>query len=128
MMLSSVMMSSVAIPFNGLGKEQIKQIVDIQLEYLRKRLAERKIEIELTDAAKEHLAEEGFDPSFGARPLKRTIQRRVQDPLAMKILDGEVHDGDRVLVDAADGNITFTATHPVPEAEPVAESEATPVG
>lgn len=102
------MMSVVAIPFNGLGKEQIKQIVDIRLEYLKKRLGERKIEIELTDAAKEQLAEEGFDPSFGARPLKRTIQRRVQDPLAMKSLDGEVHDGDHVRIDYADGGFTFT--------------------
>ena len=108
MMLSSGMMSVVAIPFNGLGKEQIKQIVDIQLEYLRKRLSERKIKIELTDAAKEQIAEQGFDPSFGARPLKRTIQRRVQDPLAMKILDGAVYNGDHVRIDFADGGFTFT--------------------
>ena len=104
------------IIFNSLSQEEIKRIVDIQVEYLRKRLAERKIGIELSEAAKEHLAAEGFDPMYGARPLKRTIQRRIQDTLAMKILDGEIHEGDNVRVDFADGDFTFT---PVVEAEVV---------
>jgi ATP-dependent Clp protease ATP-binding subunit ClpB len=94
--------------FHPLSKSQIKQIVDIQLELLRKRLAERKLTIELTDAAKVALAAEGFDPVYGARPLKRAIQRRVQDPLAMRLLDGEFHEGDHILVDATPtGELVF---------------------
>ena len=96
------------IIFNSLSAEHIKAIVEIQLQYLKKRLADRKIEIEVTDGAKQELALEGFDPTYGARPLKRTIQKRIQDPLAMKILEGEFHDGDRITVDASDGEITFT--------------------
>jgi ATP-dependent Clp protease ATP-binding subunit ClpB len=95
------------IIFNSLGADQIKQIVSIQLEHLRNRLSDRKIEIELTDEARHALAVEGFDPVYGARPLKRTIQRRIQDVLAMKILNGEFHDGDRIKVDAIDGEFTF---------------------
>jgi ATP-dependent Clp protease ATP-binding subunit ClpB len=85
--------------FNPLGKAQIEQIIDLQLENLKKILAERKIEVELTDKAKELLFREGYDPQFGARPLKRAIQRLIQDPLALKILDGEVMAGDTVEVD-----------------------------
>lgn len=96
------------IIFNSLSSEQIRKIVDIQLDYLKKRLAERKIEVTVTDAAKDELAREGFDPTYGARPLKRTIQRRVQDALALKILQGEFHDGDRILVDSSNGGFTFT--------------------
>jgi ATP-dependent Clp protease ATP-binding subunit ClpB len=86
--------------FNPLGKEQLTKIVDLRLEDLRKLLAERKISLELTPAAKELVFTEGYDPNYGARPLKRSIQRLVQDPLAMKILDGEVLLGDHVTVDA----------------------------
>jgi len=85
--------------FNPLGKEQLVKIVDLRLEDLRKLLAERKISLELTPAAKELVFTEGYDPNYGARPLKRAIQRSVQDPLAMKILDGEVLLGDHVTVD-----------------------------
>ena len=85
--------------FNPLGKEQLVKIVDLRLEDLRKLLAERKISLELTPAAKELVFTEGYDPNYGARPLKRAIQRLVQDPLAMKILDGEVVLGDHVTVD-----------------------------
>ena len=95
------------IIFDSLGPEQIKQIVDIQVEHLKKLLEERKITIELTDKAKEKLAAEGYDPVYGARPLKRTIQRRVQDPLALKMLEGEFHEGDHVKVDEADGELRF---------------------
>ena len=87
------------IIFNPLGKEQLAKIVDLRLEDLRKLLADRKISLELTPAAKEMVFTEGYDPNYGARPLKRAIQRVVQDPLAMKILDGEVLHGDHVVVD-----------------------------
>src|SRR5271170_6979958 len=87
------------IIFHPLGKEQLVKIVDLRLEDLRRLLADRKISLELTDAAKEMLFTEGYDPNFGARPLKRAIQKLVQDPLAMKILDGEVLHGDHVVVD-----------------------------
>jgi ATP-dependent Clp protease ATP-binding subunit ClpB len=88
------------IVFRPLGKEQLVKIIELRLEDLRRQLAERKISIELTDSAKELLFTEGYDPAFGARPLKRSIQRLVQDPLAMKILDGEVLLGDHVVVNA----------------------------
>ena len=78
----------------------MKQIIDIQLAGLLKRLEERKIHVELTDAAKELLVREGYDPTYGARPLKRTIQRRVLDPLALRVLEGEFREGDTVVVDA----------------------------
>jgi ATP-dependent Clp protease ATP-binding subunit ClpB len=70
-------------------------------------LAERRIELELTDAAKEALAEAGWDPAYGARPLKRAIQRLVENPLALRLLEAEFVDGDRVVVDASDGELTF---------------------
>jgi ATP-dependent Clp protease ATP-binding subunit ClpB len=87
------------IIFRPLGIEQIKEIVEIQLEHLRKRLEERKISIELTDNAKEALAEKGYDPVFGARPLKRTIQKLIQDPLATDILKGNFKEGDSIVID-----------------------------
>jgi len=93
--------------FRPLGLEQIEAIVDIQLRGLRGRLAERKIDLELTPGAKEMLAREGFDPVYGARPLKRTIQKEVVQPLAMRLLRGEFHDGDTILVDRADGQLAF---------------------
>jgi ATP-dependent Clp protease ATP-binding subunit ClpB len=85
--------------FNPLGKENIKKIIELQLGYLKNLLAERKIQIELTPRANELLFREGYDPQFGARPLKRAIQRLLQDPLAMKLLDGEVLPGETVEVD-----------------------------
>jgi ATP-dependent Clp protease ATP-binding subunit ClpB len=88
------------IIFNPLGKEQLTKIVELRLEDVRRLLADRKITIELTDAARELLFAEGYDPAFGARPLKRAIQRLIQDPLALKILDGEVLHDDHVVVDA----------------------------
>jgi ATP-dependent Clp protease ATP-binding subunit ClpB len=97
------------IIFNPLGMREIKQIVDIQLDYLRRRLADRKLDIELTERAKEVLAAEGFDPNYGARPLKRVIQREVQDRLARRLLEGEFEEGDTVLVDVdPQGEFTFT--------------------
>ncbi len=95
------------IIFNSLGMEELKKIVEIQIGYLRKRLEDKKINLELTDSAKELLANKGFDPVYGARPLKRTIQRLIQDPLAMKILQGEIKEGQTVVIDAQDGNLIF---------------------
>jgi ATP-dependent Clp protease ATP-binding subunit ClpB len=86
--------------FSPLGRDQIARIVEIQLGYLRRRLAARRIELEVTDAARNLLGREGYDPTFGARPLKRTIQRLVQDPLSLRLLQREVNDGDTVTVDA----------------------------
>jgi len=88
------------IVFRPLGKEQLVTIIELRLEDLRSLLAERKISLELTDEAKEALFAEGYDPAFGARPLKRAIQKLIQDPLALKILDGAVLNGDHVIVDA----------------------------
>ncbi|HUU13173.1 MAG TPA: ATP-dependent chaperone ClpB [Terriglobia bacterium] len=95
--------------FNALGKAEIEKIIGLQLEYLKATLAERKIQIELTDRARELLFREGYDPQFGARPLKRAIQRLIQDPLAMKILDGEILSGDSLVVDGdmKKGQMTF---------------------
>jgi ATP-dependent Clp protease ATP-binding subunit ClpB len=95
------------ILFHGLTLEHLEQIVDIQVKHLQELLAGRRVEIELTGRARELLAHEGYDPAFGARPLKRVIQRLVQDPLALKLLRGEFSEGDRVLVDAAAGRLTF---------------------
>src|SRR5581483_1147053 len=88
------------IVFRPLGKEQLVKIIELRLEDVRRLLADRKISLELTDAAKDLLFTEGYDPNFGARPLKRAIQKLIQDPLALKILDGEVLHGDHVVVDA----------------------------
>jgi ATP-dependent Clp protease ATP-binding subunit ClpB len=96
------------VVFEPLGREEIRQIVDIQLNGLQRRLEERKLTVTLTDEARDYLANKGYDPAFGARPLKRLIQREIQDPLAMKLLSGEIHDGDTVEIDAADGVLAFT--------------------
>jgi ATP-dependent Clp protease ATP-binding subunit ClpB len=88
------------IIFNNLGREEIKSIVEIQLKRLRQNLASRKLALEITDRAKALIAEKGYDPVYGARPLKRTIQRLIQDPLAVKILEGEFKEGDRVKIDS----------------------------
>ena len=93
--------------FNSLGSEEIKKIVGIQMALLSKRLEAKKITLELTGKAKEFLANSGFDPVYGARPLKRAIQHLIQDPLAMKILEGSVKEGDHVSVDVKDGQVVF---------------------
>jgi ATP-dependent Clp protease ATP-binding subunit ClpB len=108
------------IIFHPLGKEQLVKIIDLRLEDLRRLLADRKISIELTDTAKGLIFTEGFDPNFGARPLKRAIQKLIQDPLALKILDGEVLHGDHVVVDAEKGKLKFQVSHRVGEPTPVA--------
>jgi len=87
------------IVFHALSEKHLKKIVDIQLNHLRERLAERKIEITLTDAAKEYLATRGYDASYGARPLKRTIQKEIETNLGKRILKGTIHDGMSVEID-----------------------------
>ena len=98
------------IVFRRLGEEEIAKIIDIQLDGLRKHLADRKVTLELTSAAREALFKEGYDPSFGARPLKRAIQKLLADPLALKILEGDVQPGDHVVADVnRSGEFTFQA-------------------
>jgi ATP-dependent Clp protease ATP-binding subunit ClpB len=105
------------IVFRPLGKEQLVKIIDLRLEDVRRLLADRKISLELTDAAKDLLFTQGYDPNFGARPLKRAIQKLIQDPLALKILDGEVLHGDHVIVDADKkaGKLKFAVSQRVGE-------------
>jgi len=95
------------ILFRSLTKEDLRKIVDIQMRRLRGLLSDQKIELKLTDSARRHLAEVGYDPVYGARPLKRVIQRQVQDPLALSLLRGEFDEGDTVQLEASDGRITF---------------------
>jgi ATP-dependent Clp protease ATP-binding subunit ClpB len=95
------------IIFHPLDREQMKTIIDIQVRQLLRRLEDRKIFVSLTDAAKDWLVREGYDPAYGARPLKRAIQRHILDPLAMRVLDGEFREGDHVEVDAGPGGLTF---------------------
>ncbi|MGO9803188.1 MAG: ATP-dependent chaperone ClpB [Steroidobacteraceae bacterium] len=95
------------VVFHPLGTRQIRAIVDIQLAYLRKRLAERNMDLTLDDAARDLLGEAGFDPVYGARPLKRAIQQQIENPLAQRILQGEFLPGDRIRIGARDGQLTF---------------------
>ena len=97
------------VVFEPLTKDDLRTIADIQVRQLARRLSERKLALELTDAAYELLSEEGYDPAFGARPLKRLLQRELENPLAMKLLAGEIRDGDTVLVDVEDGRLTIRA-------------------
>jgi len=108
------------IVFHPLGKEQLVKIIELRLEDVRRLLADRKISLELTDAAKELLFAQGYDPNFGARPLKRAIQKLVQDPLALKILDGEILNGDHLIVDADKrlGKMTFAISKRVGDKQP----------
>src|SRR3954467_14612556 len=96
--------------FHQLSLTDMRAIVDIQVRGLLKRLEDRKIHVELTDAAKHLIVEDGYDPAYGARPLKRAIQRRVLDPLALRVLEGDFREGDRITIDAQDGELTFNKT------------------
>jgi ATP-dependent Clp protease ATP-binding subunit ClpB len=98
------------VVFEPLGRDEIAQIVDIQLRSLRRRLDERGLTIELTDEARAYLANKGYEPAFGARPLKRLIQREIQDPLAMRLLSGEIRDGDAVEVGATADGLVFSTS------------------
>jgi ATP-dependent Clp protease ATP-binding subunit ClpB len=109
--------------FHALGLEHMKQIIDIQIRGLLRRLEDRKIHVELTDAAKSYVVSEGYDPMFGARPLKRTIQRRVLDPLAMRVLEGEFREGDKIMVDVNGNGLTFEKREGVGTHVRVAETQ-----
>jgi ATP-dependent Clp protease ATP-binding subunit ClpB len=109
--------------FTQLTREQLREIVDLQLRRLAQRLEERHITLEVTDAAKDMLAREGFDPVYGARPLKRVIQRRLLDPLALEIIGGTIHDGETVVVDVAGDRLGFAVPGRAGQvAEPAAAS------
>jgi ATP-dependent Clp protease ATP-binding subunit ClpB len=95
------------VVFKSLGKDEIARIVDIQLKDLRKRLAERKLQLEVTPEAKAVLAERGYDPVFGARPLKRTIQRMIENPLAVEVLAGRFGEGDTIVVEPDGETLSF---------------------
>ena len=100
------------VTFHSLGRDEIAQIVDIQLRELQKRLADRKLTLDLTDEAKAQLAERGYDPVFGARPLKRTIQRMIENPLAVQVLGGYFTEGDHILVEPDGETFTFRKDAP----------------
>ena len=102
--------------FHALSEEQLKAIVEIQLDRVRARLTGRRITLEITDQAKTHLVRVGYEPAYGARPLKRAIQREIETPLARKILAGEVRDGDtlRVAYDPERAELTFTTVPSLP--------------
>jgi ATP-dependent Clp protease ATP-binding subunit ClpB len=93
--------------FHPLGRDEIKKIIEIQIASLTRRLEERKIHVLLSDAAKERLVLEGYDPQYGARPLKRTLQRRVLDPLALRVLEGDFLEGDTIIVDGGPEGLVF---------------------
>jgi ATP-dependent Clp protease ATP-binding subunit ClpC len=119
------------IVFRALNKDDIKQIVDVQLRYLQPRLEEHKLQLHVTEAVKEKLATDGFDRNLGARPLKRVIQRLIEDPLSERVLSGEFKPGSVLLADLADGEIKLSVKEPPPGngkdgGEPVAEPELAP--
>jgi ATP-dependent Clp protease ATP-binding subunit ClpB len=105
------------VVFHSLSTDEVRQIVDVQLDRLSRLLADRRLTLSVTDAARDALARAGWDPDFGARPLKRAIQRELQDPLALRLLQGEFREGSTIRVDAIDGQLTFVAS---------AEGEAVP--
>jgi ATP-dependent Clp protease ATP-binding subunit ClpB len=96
------------VEFKQITREQLGEIVELQLERLRGRLAERGLTLELTPGAREAIVDAGWDPTYGARPLKRAIQRLLENPLALRLLEGDFADGDSVLVDAQNGDLVFT--------------------
>jgi len=109
------------IIFNYLGKPEIKKIVDLELEKVAERLKNKKIEIKVSEGAKEFLAERGFDPNLGARPLKRVIQKQVLDPLSLKIVSGEVKEEERIIVDLEADKIIFRSAKDLIKARPQRE-------
>ncbi len=96
------------IVFHELTEKQLRQIVDLMVKDLQKRLAERKLEMEITDKAKSWLAKEGYDPVYGARPLRRALERHVENPLSAKLLRVEFGQGDTIVVDLGDKGLTFS--------------------
>jgi ATP-dependent Clp protease ATP-binding subunit ClpB len=114
------------IVFRPLGRGELKTIVDLQLRRLEKLLADRKLTLRVTDAAKQLIADEGYDPAYGARPLKRAIQRLVQNPLALHVLEGEFDDGDTVIVDRdpAGASLVFRSAGGAAPSENAPDAEA----
>jgi ATP-dependent Clp protease ATP-binding subunit ClpB len=112
------------VVFHALTEDDLKQIVEIQLNRVRARLADRRITLEISDEAKTHLVRTGYDPAYGARPLKRAIQREIETPLGRKILSGAVRDGDHVRVDfdRDRGDLTFNTVAPLPDLPELATS------
>jgi ATP-dependent Clp protease ATP-binding subunit ClpB len=108
------------VVFHPLRKEHLGEIVEIQLRHVKELIADRGYHLEVTDAARKYIAEVGYDPTFGARPLKRAIQRELQDPLALKILSGEFKEGETILVDRGPEGLTFSVTEPIVESQAVA--------
>jgi ATP-dependent Clp protease ATP-binding subunit ClpB len=96
------------VTFNPLGMDELKKIVEIQMRYLQERLGEKKLKISVSENVKELIAKQGFDPVFGARPVKRTIQRLIEDPLSKRLLEGEFSEGDTIKADVSDGKIVFS--------------------
>jgi ATP-dependent Clp protease ATP-binding subunit ClpB len=107
------------VEFHQLTREEISQIVDLQVAKLIARVRERGVEVELTDEARTLIGNLGYDPTYGARPLKRVIQKQLVDKLALKLLEGEFQPGDRVVVDAVEGELAFTQA-PAGAKEPAA--------
>jgi ATP-dependent Clp protease ATP-binding subunit ClpB len=105
--------------FHRLGREQLREIAEIQLDHVRGLLAKRNISLSLTEAATDLLIEEGYDPVYGARPLKRVLQRRIIDPLAIRVIQGEVREGDHVVVEVQDGDLDFRVVETGEVEEPV---------
>jgi ATP-dependent Clp protease ATP-binding subunit ClpB len=105
------------IVFHRLSEDELKKIVEIQLQTLRARLKDRRIELELSDGARQHLVSVGYDPAFGARPLKRAIQREIETPIARMLVAGEVRDGQKIRVTEREHSLKF-------EVESVAHAEA----
>jgi len=112
------------IIFNFLGRSQIKKIVDLEMAKVAERLAGKKIEIKVSESAKEFLAQRGFDQNLGARPLKRVIQKQVLDPLSLKIVSGEVREGERVVIDLDKDKIIFRTASDLIQTQPKKEKVA----
>ncbi len=116
------------VVFHGLLEQQLEAIVELETKALANRLAERKITLELTPAAKALIAKEGYDPVYGARPIRRTIQKLILDPLAQKVLSAEYKEGDTVFVDAENGSIQFWTQEFADRLAKQHERERRPVG
>ena len=114
------------VVFHALTRSQLREIVDLQAESLKQMLAERELALPLTAAARDAVAGEGYDPQFGARPLKRTLQRRVQNPLAMRLLQGEFKPGGGVVVDFRDRTFTFGSAPGIVAALEATEGDPSP--